>query len=56
MTKILVLPYVGQISFLEEVKCEFCLKGYVAQISEERETGNPDDRNSKFKGTKIENK
>lgn len=36
MTKILVLPYVCHISFLEEVEYKFCLKVYVAWISEER--------------------
>lgn len=36
ITKILVLFYVGQISFLEKVECKFCLKGCVARINVER--------------------
>lgn len=55
ITKILVLFYVGQISFLEKVECRFCLKGCVAQIHVERGMGSPGDRNSKFKGMRREN-
>lgn len=36
ITKILVLFYAGQISFLEKVECKFCLKGCVARINVER--------------------